>query len=54
MLFASYPADNVVRTDLKAASISGTADGLTTPDDIEASKEASTGDVICRDRRGSP
>jgi predicted alpha/beta-hydrolase family hydrolase len=38
VLFASYPADNVVRTDLKAASISGTADGLTTPDDIEASK----------------
>jgi hypothetical protein len=38
VLFASYPADNVVRTDLKAVSISGTADGLTTPDDIDASK----------------
>ena len=38
MLLASYPADNVVRTDLKAASVSGTADGLTTSDDIEASK----------------
>jgi hypothetical protein len=38
VLFASYPADNVVRTDLKAVSISGTADGFTTLDDIEASK----------------
>lgn len=38
VLFASYPADNVVRTDLKAVSISGTADGLTTPGDIDASK----------------
>jgi hypothetical protein len=38
VLFASYPADNVVRSDLKAVSISGTADGFTTPDDIEASK----------------
>ena len=37
-LFASYPADNMVRADLKVVSISGTADGLTTPDDIEASK----------------
>jgi pimeloyl-ACP methyl ester carboxylesterase len=38
VLFASYPADNVVRSDLKAVSISGTADGFTTPDDIEASR----------------
>jgi predicted alpha/beta-hydrolase family hydrolase len=38
VLFASYPADNVVRTDLEAVSISGTADGFTTSDDIEASK----------------
>jgi pimeloyl-ACP methyl ester carboxylesterase len=37
-LFASYPADNVVRADLEVVSISGTADGFTTPDDIEASK----------------
>ena len=37
-LFASYPADNVVRTDLEAVSISGTADGFATPEDIEASK----------------
>jgi Alpha/beta hydrolase family len=38
VLLASYPADNVIRSDLKAVSISGTADGFTTPDDIEASK----------------
>ncbi len=37
-LLASYPADNVVRADLEVVSISGTADGFTTPDDIEASK----------------
>jgi pimeloyl-ACP methyl ester carboxylesterase len=38
VLFASYPADTLVRTDLKALSISGAADGFTTPADIEASK----------------
>ena len=38
VLFASYPADNLDRTDLKAVSISGAADGFTTPADIEASK----------------
>ena len=38
VLFASYPADNLDRTDLKAVSISGVADGFTTPADIEASK----------------
>ena len=38
VLLASHPADNVVRTDLKAVSISGTADELMTSDDIEASK----------------
>jgi Alpha/beta hydrolase family len=38
VLFASYPADNVVRTDLAVVSISGTADGFTTPEDIETSK----------------
>jgi hypothetical protein len=38
VLFASYPADPLVRTDLKAVSISGAADGFTTPADIEASK----------------
>jgi hypothetical protein len=38
VLFASYPADPLVRSDLKAVSISGTADGLTTSADIEASK----------------
>jgi hypothetical protein len=38
VLFASYPAEALVRTDLKAVSISGAADGFTTPADIEASK----------------
>ena len=38
VLFASYPGDPLVRTDLKAVSIFGTADGFTTQADIEASK----------------
>ena len=38
VLFGSYPADRIVRTDLKVLSISGSTDGLTTPADIEASK----------------
>ena len=38
VLFASYPGEPMVRDDLKAVSISGTADGFTTPADIEASK----------------
>jgi len=38
VLFASYPGEPLVRDDLKAVSISGTADGFTTPADIEASK----------------
>jgi hypothetical protein len=38
VLFASYPGDPLVRDDLKALSISGTADGFTTPADVEASK----------------
>lgn len=38
VLFASYPADTLERTDLKVVSISGAADGLATPADIEASK----------------
>jgi predicted alpha/beta-hydrolase family hydrolase len=38
VLFASYPGEQLVRDDLKAVSISGTADGFTTPADIEASK----------------
>jgi len=41
VLWASYPAgsaDLSARTDLDASSISGTLDGLTTPEDIEASK----------------
>ena len=38
VLYASYPADPIVRSDLKVASISGTADGFATPADIEASR----------------
>jgi hypothetical protein len=38
VLFASYPGDPLVRDDLQVVSISGTADGFTTPADIEASK----------------
>ncbi|HEY6688773.1 MAG TPA: alpha/beta hydrolase [Propionibacteriaceae bacterium] len=38
VLFASYPADPIIRNDLKVLSISGTADGFATPDDIEASR----------------
>lgn len=39
LLFASYPADNMADSgDLSVLSISGTNDGLTTPDKIAASK----------------
>jgi len=38
VLYGSYPADPIKRTDLKVLSISGSADCLTTPADIEASK----------------
>ncbi len=38
VLLASYPGEPLVRDDLKAVSISGTADGFTTPADIEVSK----------------
>ncbi len=38
VLYGSYPATRIERTDLKVLSISGSADGLTTPADIEASK----------------
>ena len=38
VLYGSYPARRVQRGDLKVVSISGTADGLTTSEDIEASR----------------
>jgi hypothetical protein len=38
VLFASYPAKPIVRTDLKVLSIYGTADGLSTPAKIEESR----------------
>jgi uncharacterized membrane protein (DUF485 family) len=38
VLYGSYPASRLARTDLKVASIYGSADGLTTPGDIDASR----------------
>lgn len=38
VLFASYPASELTRTDLITTSISGSADGLTTPADIAETK----------------
>jgi pimeloyl-ACP methyl ester carboxylesterase len=38
VLFASYPADRIIRNDLRVVSISGAADGLVTPADIETSR----------------
>ena len=38
VLYASYPARPIERTDLKVLSISGSADGLATTADIDASK----------------
>jgi len=38
VLYGSYPASQMVRTDLKVLSVSGSADGLSTPADIEAAK----------------
>ena len=37
-LYASYPAGPLVRTDLKVLSVSGSADGLSTPAKIEENK----------------
>jgi pimeloyl-ACP methyl ester carboxylesterase len=38
ILYASYPATKLQRSDLKVLSIGGSADTLTTPYEIEASK----------------
>jgi hypothetical protein len=38
VLYASYPADPIIRNDLRVLSISGSADGFATPADIEASR----------------
>jgi Alpha/beta hydrolase family len=38
VLYASYPADPIMRNNLKVVSISGSADGFATPADIEASR----------------
>ena len=53
VLYGSYPASQMVRTDLKVLSVSGTADGLTTPADIEAAKPyLPASDHLRGDRRG--
>jgi hypothetical protein len=38
VLLGSYPASPIVRTDLKVSSIYGSADGLTTPSDVDRSR----------------
>jgi len=40
VLWAAYPADsnNLSKSDVKVMSISGTRDGLSTPEKVEASK----------------
>jgi Alpha/beta hydrolase family len=38
VLYAAYPTERIVRTDLKVLSISGSSDGLATPARIEAAK----------------
>lgn len=39
VLYASYPSSRLERTDLQVVSISGDRDGLTTPEDVAASKK---------------
>ena len=38
LLYASYPASRMTRTDLTVTSVSGSADGLATPAKVEAAK----------------
>ena len=38
VLYAAYPAGKLSRTDLKVLSVSGSADGLATPDKVAASR----------------
>ena len=45
ILLASYPLGDLSASDLPALSISGSADGLTTPADVEASREILPGDA---------
>lgn len=40
LLWASYPAAQVLRTDLRVTSIFGTSDGVSTPTEIEASRDS--------------
>lgn len=39
VLWASYPAGRLERTDLQVVSVSGEQDGLTTPEDVEHARE---------------
>jgi hypothetical protein len=45
ILLASYPLGDLSGSDLPVLSISGSADGLTTPDDVEASRAILPGDT---------
>ena len=38
VLFGSYPANRIIRTDLKVTTVFGSADALTSPADIEGSR----------------
>lgn len=46
ILFASYPASDISSADISAASISGTRDGLSTPEKIEASHQNLPADTV--------
>lgn len=46
LLFASYPANDISAMQLPTASISGSADGLSTPAKIAASKQNLPGDTV--------
>ena len=53
VLFASYPATGSTRTDLKVASVSGSADGLSHPGrHRERRRRAARARPVRRDRRG--
>lgn len=39
VLWASYPASSLADSDIEVLSVSGTADGLTTPSDVDASAD---------------
>lgn len=54
VLWASYPLGSLAdRNDLVAASISGSEDGLSTPDDIEASRAELPADTVFTEVEGA-